>query len=37
MYKEPEGKHVEIHGWADRDDAEEAVDEGRRRYAEAQP
>src|SRR3954464_5150701 len=37
MYKEPEGKHVEIHGWADRDAAEAAVDEGRRRYAEAQP
>jgi inorganic pyrophosphatase len=37
MYKEPEGKHVEIHGWADRDAAEEAVDDGRRRYAEEQP
>ena len=36
IYKEPEGKQVVIHGWADRDAAEAAVDEGRRRYAEGQ-
>ena len=34
MYKQPEGKEVEIHGWEDRDAAEAAVDDGRRRYAE---
>ena len=34
MYKQPEGKEVQIHGWEDRDAAEAAVDEGRRRYAE---
>jgi len=36
MYKQPEGKQVDIHGWADRDAAEAAIDEGRRRFAEAQ-
>jgi inorganic pyrophosphatase len=34
MYKQPEGKEVQIHGWEDRDAAEAAVDDGRRRYAE---
>jgi inorganic pyrophosphatase len=37
MYKEPEGKHVEIHGWEGRDAAEAAVDDGRRRYREEHP
>ena len=37
MYKQPEGKQVEVHGWADRDAAEEAIAEGRRRYGEAHP
>ena len=36
MYKEPEGKHVEIHGWEDREAAEALVDEGRRRHAEGE-
>ena len=35
MYKQPEGKEVQIHGWEDHDFAEDAIDEGRRRYAEA--
>ena len=35
MYKQPEGKDVEIHGWENRDAADAAIDEGRRRYAEA--
>jgi inorganic pyrophosphatase len=35
IYKQPEGKDVEVHGWEDRDAAEAAVDDGRRRYAEA--
>ena len=34
IYKEPEGKHVEIQGWEDRDAAASVIDEGRRRYAE---
>jgi len=34
MYKEPEGKHVEIHGWEDRDAAEAAVADARRRFQE---
>ena len=34
MYKQPEGKDVEVHGWEDRDVAEKAIDAGRRRYAE---
>jgi inorganic pyrophosphatase len=37
MYKQPEGKEVQIHGWADREAAEAAVNEGRRRYTEAHP
>jgi inorganic pyrophosphatase len=35
MYKQPEGKEVEIHGWEDRGAAATAIDEGRRRYQEA--
>ena len=35
MYKQPEGKDVDVHGWEDRDVAEQAIDAGRRRYAEA--
>ena len=35
MYKQPEGKDVTIHGWADRDAAEAAIESGRRRFAEA--
>jgi len=34
MYKQPEGKQVDVHGWEDRDAAEAAVAEGRRRYRE---
>ena len=34
MYKQPEGKDVEVHGWEDRAAAEEALEAGRRRYAE---
>ena len=30
IYKEPEGKPVEIQGWADRGAALEIIDEGRR-------
>jgi len=35
MYKQPEGKDVEVHGWADRDAAEQAVRQGIERFAEA--
>jgi inorganic pyrophosphatase len=35
IYKQPEGKEVEVHGWEDRDVAEEAIDAGMKRYAEA--
>ena len=35
MYKQPEGKDVTIHGWADRDAAEAAIESGRHRFAEA--
>ncbi len=34
MYKQPEGKEVDVQGWEDRDFAAKAIDEGRRRYAE---
>jgi inorganic pyrophosphatase len=37
MYKQPEGKDVDVHGWEDRAAAEEAVAAGIRRYAEAGP
>jgi inorganic pyrophosphatase len=33
IYKLPEGRRVEIHGWEDREVALEAIDEGRRRFA----
>jgi inorganic pyrophosphatase len=33
IYKLPEGRHVEIHGWEDREVALEAVEGGRRRFA----
>jgi inorganic pyrophosphatase len=36
IYKEPEGKPVEIQGWQDRDVALEVLEEGRRRLADAQ-
>jgi inorganic pyrophosphatase len=35
MYKQPEGKEVRIHGWEGHDVAREALEAGRRRYAEA--
>jgi inorganic pyrophosphatase len=35
IYKEPEGKPVEIQGWADRDTALEIIEAGRRRRDEA--
>jgi inorganic pyrophosphatase len=35
IYKQPEGKDVEIQGWKDYDQALAAIEEGRRRYAEA--
>jgi inorganic pyrophosphatase len=35
MYKQPEGKDVEVHGWADRHAAEQAVRQGIERFAEA--
>ena len=34
MYKQPEGKDVDIQGWDDRDAAAEAIEAGRRRYQE---
>jgi inorganic pyrophosphatase len=33
IYKEPEGKHVEVQGWFDRDVALQILDESRERYA----
>ena len=36
IYKEPEGKEVEIQGWEDRDVALEVIEAGRKRRAEAQ-
>jgi inorganic pyrophosphatase len=35
IYKEPEGKSVEIQGWEDREAALAIIDEGRRRWREA--
>jgi inorganic pyrophosphatase len=32
IYKVPEGKSVEVHGWEDRDVAERLLEEARRRY-----
>ena len=34
MYKEPEGKHVDVHGWDGRDAALSVIEDGRRRYGE---
>ena len=34
MYKQPEGKEVDVHGWEDRDVAQKAVDAGLKRYDE---
>ena len=34
MYKQPEGKEVDVHGWEDRDVALKAVDAGLKRYDE---
>jgi inorganic pyrophosphatase len=34
MYKQPEGKEVDVHGWEDRDVALEAVGAGLKRYGE---
>ena len=34
MYKQPEGKEVDVHGWEDRDVALKAVDAGLKRYNE---
>jgi inorganic pyrophosphatase len=36
IYKEPEGKPVEIQGWADRETALEIIEDGRRRRDEAE-
>jgi inorganic pyrophosphatase len=36
IYKQPEGKEVEIHGWEDRAVAERLLDEARARYSERQ-
>jgi len=37
MYKQPEGKDVDVQGWDGRDAAVAAIDEGRRRYREEHP
>jgi inorganic pyrophosphatase len=37
MYKQPEGKDVEIQGWDDRAAAAEAIDDARRRFQEQRP
>ncbi len=34
MYKQPEGKDVDVQGWEDREAAAAAIDAGRRRYEE---
>jgi len=34
IYKQPEGKDVDVQGWEDREVAEELLSEARRRYAE---
>jgi inorganic pyrophosphatase len=33
IYKQPEGKDVEVHGWEDREVAQELLSEARERYA----
>ena len=35
MYKQPEGKDVTVHGWEDREAAEQAIEAGLQRHAEA--
>jgi inorganic pyrophosphatase len=35
VYKEPEGKHVEVEGWCAREDALEAIEDARTRWVEA--
>jgi inorganic pyrophosphatase len=35
MYKQPEGKDVTVYGWEDRAAADEAIEAGRKRFAEA--
>ena len=37
MYKQPEGKQVDVHGWEDRDAAEAVIADGRRRHREEHP
>ena len=34
MYKQPEGKDVDVQGWDDADAASEAIEKGRKRYQE---
>ena len=34
MYKQPEGKDVDVQGWDDSAAAAEAIEQGRRRYQE---
>jgi inorganic pyrophosphatase len=34
IYKQPEGKQVEVDGWYDRDDALVAIEDSRRRWQE---
>jgi inorganic pyrophosphatase len=34
IYKQPEGKHVDVHGWLDRDTANAVLASSRRRYRE---
>jgi inorganic pyrophosphatase len=37
MYKQPEGKDVEVHGWDDAAAAAEAIEQGRQAYREQNP
>jgi inorganic pyrophosphatase len=37
IYKQPEGKDVDVQGWDDRTAAAEAIDSARRRYQEEHP
>jgi inorganic pyrophosphatase len=37
MYKQPEGKDVDVQGWDDRAAAAEAIDKGRKRHGEEHP
>src|SRR3712207_8893439 len=36
IYKQPEGKHVKVDGWFERDKALSIIDEARTRYEESQ-